>query len=142
MWSELALELARALVPVLALGILAAVTLAANYVRERTRSVVVERAIGVAQAVVEAAVLEAKQQTVDALKKANGGWLTPEQQEDVKRAVMQAVQARLSEQLKDELRRVIDDVEAFLASLIEREVSRSKVQMRIEELASPKSLPA
>lgn len=142
MWSELALELARALVPVLALGILAAVTLAANYGRERTRSVVVERAIGVAQAVVEAAVLEAKQQTVDALKKANGGWLTPEQQEDVKRAVMQAVQARLSEQLKDELRRVIDDVEAFLASLIEREVSRSKVQMRIEELASPKSLPA
>lgn len=126
MWSDFFLEVAKAVLPFVGMAVTAAVATGAEYIRQRARSEIVRRAMDSARHVTKAAVLEAQQTAVVPLKESNGGNLTESEAEAIKQDVIDAVHERLAEETKKQLALVIDDLEGYFGSLIERYIYEHK----------------
>lgn len=116
---DLFVEVTKLLLPLIAIAVSAAVAYAAEYLRQRSKNEVANRAINSIENVVRAAVLEAQQTVVDSLKERNGGKLTDEEKEQIKSDVLKAVKTRLTKEALKELQGITADLEGYLASLIE-----------------------
>ncbi len=123
---DLCVEIAKLVLPLLALLVSAAVAFAAEYLRQRSKNDVANRAISSVENVVRAAVLEAQQTVVDNLKERNGGKLTDEEKEWIKSSVLSAVKDRLTKETLRELQGITADLEGYLSSLIESHVHVNK----------------
>lgn len=116
---DLFVEITKLVLPLIAILISAAVGFAGEYLRQRFKNEVANRAINSVENVVRAAVLEAQQTVVENLKERNAGKLTEEEKVQIKSSVLGAVKARLTDQTLKELQGITCDLEGYLSSLIE-----------------------
>ena len=79
---DLFVEITKLVLPLIAVLVSAAVGFAADYLCQRSKNEVANRAINSVENLVRAAVLEAQQTVVDNLKERNGGKLTEEEKVD------------------------------------------------------------
>ncbi len=123
---DLFVEITKLVLPLIAILISAAVGFAGEYLRQRSKNEVANRAINSVENVVRAAVLEAQHTVVENLKERNGGKLTEEEKVQIKSSVLGAVKARLTDQTLKELQGITCDLEGYLSSLIESHVYINK----------------
>ena len=119
-------EVGKLVSPLIAIAVSAAVAFAAEYLRQKSKNEVVDRAISSVEIVVRAAVLEAQQTVVDNLKEQNGGKLNDEDKERIKSDVLKAVKERLTRETLKQLEGVTSDLEGYLSGLIESYVHVNK----------------
>jgi hypothetical protein len=118
-FGEFFVEVSKILLPLISLLVTALVAFGAEYLRQRSKSAILDRAITSVESVVKSAVLEVQQTVVDGLKERNGGKLSEEEIEQIKHDVLQSVRARLTTETMKELQGVTSDIEAYLISMIE-----------------------
>lgn len=123
---DLFVEITKLVLPLIAILISAAVGFAGEYLRQRSKNEVANRAINSVENVVRAAVLEAQHTVVENLKERNGGKLTEEEKVQIKSSVLGAVKARLTDQTLKELQGITCDLEGYLSSHIESHVYINK----------------